>query len=241
VKFVHVLSRVLEDAAGNLEIVGALMDVTENTRLYRDLAEREAKIRRLVDANIIGVFIGDINGRILEANDAFLRIVGYDCEDVMAGRINWKDLTPQDWRDRDAQWIEEHERTGVRLPIGKEYFRKDGSRVPVLVGAANFEGGNQGVAFVLDLTERKKAEDQLRLSEGRLAEAQRLSHSGVAARRWILEQPERWVVLPIVNDSDFHRVLSSSKSRERSPNSDLSAGCCAPLRRRLGEWLKSAP
>jgi PAS domain S-box-containing protein len=181
VKFVHVLSHALKDAAGNLEIVGAVMDVTENTRLYRDLAEREAKIRRLVDANIIGVFIGDLNGRILEANDAFLRIVGYDCEDVMAGRINWKDLTPQDWRDRDAQWIEEHERTGVRLPIGKEYFRKDGSRVPVLVGAANFEGGNQGVAFVLDLTERKKAEDQLRLSEGRLAEAQRLSHSGVAA------------------------------------------------------------
>jgi PAS domain S-box-containing protein len=181
VKFVHVLSRALKDAAGNLEIVGAVMDVTENTCLYDDLAKREAKIRRLVDANIIGVFIGDLDGRILEANDAFLRIVGYDCEDVMTGRINWKDLTPPDWRDRDAQWIKEHEQAGVRLPIEKEYFRSDGSRVPVLVGAANFEGANQGVAFVLDLTERKKAEEQLRLSEARLAEAQRLSHSGVAA------------------------------------------------------------
>ena len=181
VKFVHVLSHALKDANGNLEIVGAVMDVTENTRLYRDLAEREAKVRRLVDANIIGVFIGDLNGRILEANDAFLRIVGYDCEDVTAGRVNWKDLTPQDWRERDAQWIEEKERTGVRLPIEKEYLRKDGSRVPVLVGAATFEGANQGVAFVLDLTERKRAEERLRLSEGRLAEAQRLSHSGVAA------------------------------------------------------------
>ena len=98
-----------------------------------------------------------------------------------AGRVNWKDLTPQDWRERDAQWIEEKERTGVRLPIEKEYLRKDGSRVPVLVGAATFEGANQGVAFVLDLTERKRAEERLRLSEGRLAEAQRLSHSGVAA------------------------------------------------------------
>jgi PAS domain S-box-containing protein len=181
VKFVHVLSRVLNNATGNLEIVGALMDVTENICLYRDLAEREAKIRRLVEANIIGVFVGDFEGPILEANDAFLRIVGYEREDLATGRINWKDLTPQDWRERDAQWIEEHKRTGVRLPIEKEYFRKDGSRVPVLVGAANFEDGNQSVAFVLDLTERKKAEDQLRLSEGRLAEAQRLSHSGVAA------------------------------------------------------------
>ena len=181
VKFVHVLGHALKDANGNLEIVGAVMDVTENTRLYSDLAEREAKVRRLVDANIIGVFIGDLNGRILEANDAFLRIVGYDCEDVTAGRINWKDLTPQDWRERDAQWIEEKERTAVRLPIEKEYLRKDGSQVPVLVGAATFEGANQGVAFVLDLTERKKAEERLRLSEGRLAEAQRLSHTGVAA------------------------------------------------------------
>ena len=178
VKFVHVLSRALKNTAGNLEVVGALMDVSENIRLYRDLAEREAKIRRLVDANIIGVFLADLDGRILEANDEFLRIVGYDCEDVAAGRINWKDLTPPDWRERDAQWIEEHERTGLRLPIEKEYFRKDGSRVPVLVGAANFEGGNQGVAFVLDLTERKKAEDLLRRSEAHLAEAQRLSHTG---------------------------------------------------------------
>jgi PAS domain S-box-containing protein len=181
VKFVHVLGHALRDANGNLEIVGAVMDVTENTRLYSDLAEREAKVRRLVDANIIGVFIGDLNGRILEANDAFLEIVRYDCADVAAGRMNWKDLTPQDWRERDAQWIEEKERTGVRLPIEKEYLRKDGSRVPVLVGSAKVEGANQGVAFVLDLTERKKAEERLRLSEARLAEAQRLSHSGVAA------------------------------------------------------------
>jgi PAS domain S-box-containing protein len=181
VKFVHVLGHALRDANGNLEIVGAVMDVTENTRLYSDLAEREAKVRRLVDANIIGVFIGDLNGRILEANDAFLEIVRYDCADVAAGRMNWKDLTPQDWRERDAQWIEEKERTGVRLPIEKEYLRKDGSRVPVLVGSAKVEGANQSVAFVLDLTERKKAEERLRLSEARLAEAQRLSHSGVAA------------------------------------------------------------
>jgi PAS domain S-box-containing protein len=189
VKFVHVLSHVLKDAAGNLEIAGALMDVSENTRLYRDLGEREAKIRRLVDANIIGVFMGDFDGGILEANDAFLRIVGYDRDDLAAGRVNWKDLTPPEWRQRDAQWIYEHQRTGVRLPIEKEYFRKDGSRVPILLGSATFEeGGNQSVAFVLDLTERKQAEtaarlntEALRRSEARLAEAQRLTHIGVAA------------------------------------------------------------
>ena len=183
VKFVHVLSHPLKDAAGNLEIFGALMDVTENTCLYRDLAKREAKIRRLVEANIIGVFIGDFDGRILEANDAFLRIVGYDREDLAAGRINWKDLTPRDWRERDARWIEEHKRTGVRLPIEKEYFRKDGSRVPILLGSATVEeGGNQTVTFVLDLSERKQAEAEARESERRYRETQtQLAHANRVA------------------------------------------------------------
>jgi len=61
----------------------------ENSRLYDDLADREAKIRRLVDANIIGIFIADREGRILEANDAFLRIVGYDRDDLVSGNVNW--------------------------------------------------------------------------------------------------------------------------------------------------------
>jgi len=134
----------------------------------RDLAQREAKIRRLVDANIIGIFIWDFDGRILEANDAFLDIVGYDHEDLAAGRIRWTDLTPPEWRDRDTRLIQEHKVTGTLPPFEKEYFRKDGSRVPVLIGVATFEeGGNQGVAFVLDLTERKRAEEALRESEAK--------------------------------------------------------------------------
>ena len=110
----------------------------ENTQLYRDLAEREAKIRRLVDANIIGIFIWDFDGRILEANDAFLRIVGFDRQDLAAGNISWTDLTPSEWRERDALWIQEQKQTGLRPPIEKEYFRKDGSRAPILLAAASF-------------------------------------------------------------------------------------------------------
>ena len=75
----------------------------ENTRLYRDLAEREAKIRRLVDANIIGIFIWDLEGQILEANDAFLHMVGYDREDLVRGRLRWTELTPPEWRERDIR------------------------------------------------------------------------------------------------------------------------------------------
>ena len=136
----------------------------------RDLAEREAKIRRLVDANIVGIFIWDMDGRIVEANDAFLRVIGYDRADLALGRVHRKNLTPPEWRDRDERrWLPELEMTGSLQPFEKEYFRKDGSRVPVLIGVATFEeGGNEGVAFVLDLTERKSAGEALRESEYRL-------------------------------------------------------------------------
>ncbi len=155
----------------------------ENTGLYRDLAEREAKIRRLVDANIIGIFIRELDGRILEANDAFLRMIGYDREDLAAGRLRWTDLTPPEWLARNVQSVAEIETTGLLHPFEKEYFRKDGSRVPVLIGAATFaEGGTQGVAFVLDLTERKRAEAEARANEQRFREMQMaLAHANRVA------------------------------------------------------------
>jgi PAS domain S-box-containing protein len=141
----------------------------ENTRLYRDLELREAKIRGLVDANIIGICVGARDGRMIEANDALLRLIGHDRVDLLSGRISWMDLTPPEWRDRSAQAFSEAAMTGAAQPFEKEYFRKDGSRVPVLVGEASIEGAeDQHVAFVLDLTGGKRAEEAVRRSEKEL-------------------------------------------------------------------------
>src|SRR5260370_9448636 len=106
-------------------------------RLRGEIGQCEAKIRRRVDVNIIGIFVWDVEGRILEANDAFLRLIGYDREDVVAGRLRWTELTPPEWLDRDERrCLAELKVTGNLQPFEKEHFRKDGSLVPVLIGAA---------------------------------------------------------------------------------------------------------
>jgi len=153
--------------------------LAETGRLYREVQNREAKIRRLVDANILGIFIWNLEGAIVEANEAFLRLVQYDREDLVSGRMRWTDLTPAEWRDCDEGALSELKGTGTVQPYEKEYFRKDGSRVPVLIGAALFQGGgNEGVGFVLDLTEQKRAEQEREKLRAHLTEAQKLTHTG---------------------------------------------------------------
>jgi len=151
----------------------------ENAHLYNDLKEREARIRRLVDSNIIGIFIGDLRGRIIEANDAFLEMLGYGHDDVISGRMRWTKLTPTDWAPADDDALAQLSRSGTCRPYEKEYYRKDGSRVPVLVGGAFFERkAAEGVVFAIDMSDRKRAEEQLRASEERLLDVQmQLSHA----------------------------------------------------------------
>jgi PAS domain S-box-containing protein len=127
------------------------------------LREREARIRRLVESNIIGIFFWDISGNITDANDAFLELTGYTREDLLAGQVRWMTMTPPEYRAVDAVAIEEIARSGTVSRYEKEFTRKDGSRIPVTLGAATFDASMAtGVAFVLDLTERNRAEEALR-------------------------------------------------------------------------------
>jgi PAS domain S-box-containing protein len=164
-----------------LEVLASQAAISlENARLYSDLREREARIRRLVDSNIVGIVIWDFQGRIIETNQAFLDIVGYAREDLAS--LRWTELTPAEWRDVDDQAFAELKATGTVQPREKEYFRKDGSRVPVLVARAIYEWNrDEGVAFVLDLTGRKHVEGALRDAQANLAHVVRVTALGELA------------------------------------------------------------
>src|SRR6202030_4313602 len=96
-----------------LEVLAAQAAISlENTRLYSDLQEREAKVRRLIDSDIIGIFIWDFEGRIIEANEAFLQMVGYSHDDLVSGRVRWTALTPSEWIGADERAVAELRATG---------------------------------------------------------------------------------------------------------------------------------
>ena len=162
----------------------------ENSRLYRELQEREGKFRRLVDSNIIGVVIADLGGAILEANEAFLSMLGYSQDDLAAGPLRWVDITPVEWLAANQRAWEQTRAVGRCEAFEKEYFRKDGSRVRALVGGAAFdEARTKTISFVLDLTERKRAEDERR------------------AHLWFLESMDR-INRAIQGTSDLERMMS---------------------------------
>ncbi|MES2440679.1 MAG: PAS domain S-box protein [Verrucomicrobiota bacterium] len=146
------------------EVMATVMPDRNRLAMIRDITERkrtEARFRRLVESNAQGVFFGTIRGEISDANDAFLNLLGYSREDLERSRIDWGAMTPPEYAEADRHALGELYTAGVCAPYEKEYFRKDGSRVPVLIGSAVFEDcPGEGVCFVVDLTERKKLEQQ---------------------------------------------------------------------------------
>ncbi|WNC95076.1 AAA family ATPase [Paraburkholderia sp. FT54] len=163
---VTVLELLASQAAISLENALLYADLrrenSERKLAEEELRVREARIRRLVESNIIGVFFWNLAGIATDANDAFLRIVGYSREDLLSGDVQWATMTPPEYRAADARALEELRQRGSSQPYEKEYIRKDGGRIPVLVGGALMAGSEEnGVAFVLDLTEQKAAEAEL--------------------------------------------------------------------------------
>jgi PAS domain S-box-containing protein len=140
-------------------ITGAL-----NMLIAATVRDAVLRARRLVESNIISNVIWTQDGRITEANDAFLALVGYDREDLLAGRIRWTDMTLPEWRDADQRALDQLRDRGFAHPYEKEFVRKDGSRFPVLLGAAEFrDTKEEGVAFLIDLSEQKESERRLKL------------------------------------------------------------------------------
>jgi two-component system, cell cycle sensor histidine kinase and response regulator CckA len=144
------------------------------------LRSSETRFIRLWESGIVGISIGVFLGAVHDANDAFLRTVGHTRSELQLGKVQWEAMTPPEWRNSDETAVELLQAQGFAPAWEKELIRKDGARVPVLVGAAMLEYP-MSIAVMIDLTERKSAEQALLVSENQLRLAQKMEAIGSLA------------------------------------------------------------
>ena len=161
---VQVMKAPVTDLEG--KIVGTqsmFWDVTQRIDAEEALQRSNSRFRKLFDANIIGIMLADLSGAILEANDALLSLIGYTRDDMLTGRLRWDRITPAEYVHLDIHAVESLRTTGVCPAWEKEYYHKDGSRVPVMVGVSMLDDSfNECICFVLDMTQQRRIQGQLR-------------------------------------------------------------------------------
>lgn len=163
--------------------VGAFLDISQIKQSEDDLRKSEAKFRCIFETNIVPIAYCHADGRILDANEAYLEILGYSKEELIEGKIRWDAATPPEWKQTDEMALRSLLETGICRPTEKEYFRRDGTRVPVIIGASSVPGSPERiVAFAVDLTQHKQAEKTLRESEQKYRELVQNANSAII--RW---------------------------------------------------------
>lgn len=167
IRYLHARGKIDVDASGKPAwMPGVVLDITQQKLAEEARSRTEFQFKTITDSNVIGVMQYRYDGSLVKVNDALLRMLGYSREEFERNGLSWRELTPPEWEDIDKRNLETLRSTGSVQAYEKEYFRKDGSRLPVYVGAANYQGTNEeGIAYILDISESKKAQFALKESE----------------------------------------------------------------------------
>jgi PAS domain S-box-containing protein len=203
IKWLQTTARAYPQADDSVLWDGVLIDISERKR-------SEARFRHLFESNMIGMKFWTHSGKIVSANQAYLNIIGYTQEDLQTGKLNIRNITPPEYWALEEEVKLEIQQRGICTPYEKEYIRKDGSRIPVLVGGAGFDDPNEGgICFVLDLLERKKLENKLRQQAANLEQANHAKDEFLAVLSHELRTPLSSIL-------GFTQMLRSGKLKEQT-------------------------
>ena len=190
----------LDDAT----FVCVVSDLTERHRQEALVRAAQTRLKALSDSGIIGILVATLDGKVFEINDGLLHALGHTREDILSGRIPWRSLTPPEWNEADERSLHELRSTGIRGLMEKEYFHKDGARVPVMIGSAMLPGTDEKtISLVLNLTNNRQAA----IAVGHLREAR----ASEARFRGLLEAAPDAVV--IVEASGEIAIVNSQAER----------------------------
>ena len=136
-------------------------DVTESKRAEDALRQSEARLRHMIETSLVAIGLGDSTGKIFDANKSFYQLTGYSRAEIQASQLGWDQLTAPEYAELDRQMMATLAAIGSAGPYEKEYIRKDGSRVPLLLTVSKLPGRDEHIAFIMNITERKRTENAL--------------------------------------------------------------------------------
>lgn len=195
---------VKNDEGEIVSIQGILSDISDIKQIEIALKSSENRFRKVFTSNVVGMMFTDFSGQVIDANDCFLEILGYRRADLIANRINWEKMTPPEYVDKDRQIMEHLEEYRAIAPWEKEYYRQDGSRVPVLIGVALLTDTDSScVCVVVDISDRKQAEEKLQQQ----AQEERILAAIIQRMRSSLHLDE----ILNVTVKEIHHVLQSDR------------------------------
>ena len=149
-----------------LYFVSQIQDITEQKQAEIALQQSEERFSRIFYSSVVGMIFADFQGKIIDANDCFLDMIGYTREELETDKIDWLAMTPPEYLAKDYECMEYLIQNGEVDPWEKEYYRKDGSRIAILIGAAFLLGtNNETICVIIDISDRKKSEKALRKSQ----------------------------------------------------------------------------